>query len=108
MCFSARLLRIPAIIEAWLEASEKYHHARQLPHAEIVVRAPHRHLGADPMVEGARKPPAAPLEIGEDAISSLGAQRRVRRLQMSLRAATNAVKPARSLPERLSLKDTAT
>jgi hypothetical protein len=46
-----------------------------LAHAEIVVRAPHRDLGADAVVEGARKAPAAPLEIGKDAIPPLGVQR---------------------------------
>jgi hypothetical protein len=46
-----------------------------LSHAEIIVRAPHRHLSADAVTIGARKAAAAPLEIGEDAIPSLGAQR---------------------------------
>ena len=46
-----------------------------LAHAEIVVRAPHRHLGADAVVKGARKAAAAPLEIGEGAVPPLGAQR---------------------------------
>jgi hypothetical protein len=32
---------------------------RVLAHAEIIVRAQHRDLGADAVVEGARKPPAA-------------------------------------------------
>ena len=50
-------------------------HRRVLPHAEIVVRAPHRDLGADAVIEGARKAAAAPLEIGEHAIPPLGAQR---------------------------------
>jgi hypothetical protein len=50
-------------------------HRRVLPHAEIVVRAPHRDLGADAVVEGARKAAAAPLEIGKDAITPLGVQR---------------------------------
>ena len=50
-------------------------HGRVLAHAEIVVRAPHRDLGADPVVEGAREAAAAPLEIGEDAVPPLGAQR---------------------------------
>ena len=50
-------------------------HRRMLPHAEIVVRAPHRDLGADPVIEGARKAAAAPLEIGEHAVPPLGAQR---------------------------------
>src|SRR5712671_3397906 len=45
-----------------------------LPHAEIIVRAPHRHLGADAVVIGAREAPAAPLQIGEHAIPPLGAR----------------------------------
>jgi hypothetical protein len=40
-----------------------------LAHAEIVVRAPDRDLGTDAVVEGARKPAAAPLEIGKDAVA---------------------------------------
>src|SRR6266568_9347972 len=47
---------------------------RMLPHAEIVVRAPHRDLGADAMIEGAREAPATPFEIGKDTIPSLGVQ----------------------------------
>jgi hypothetical protein len=50
-------------------------HRRVLTHDEIIVRAPHGDLGADPVIEGARKAAAAPLEIGEDAIPPLGAQR---------------------------------
>jgi len=46
-----------------------------LPHAEIVVRAPHGDLGADPMIIGSRKAAAAPLEIGKDPIPPFGAQR---------------------------------
>jgi hypothetical protein len=46
-----------------------------LPHAEIVVRAPNGHLGADAVIIGAWKPPAAPFEIGERAIPPLGVQR---------------------------------
>jgi hypothetical protein len=46
-----------------------------LAHAEVVVGAPHRDLGADPVIEGARKPPATPLEIGKDPVSPLGAER---------------------------------
>jgi len=49
-------------------------YCRVLPHAEIVVRAPDGHLGADAVVESARKAAAAPLEIGEDAIPSLDVQ----------------------------------
>src|ERR1700730_5419734 len=48
---------------------------RMLPHAEIVVRTPHRDLGADAVIIGARKAAAAPLEIGEHAVPPLGAQR---------------------------------
>ena len=48
---------------------------RVLPHAEIVVRAPHRDLGADAVVEGARKAAAAPFEIGEDPVAALGVER---------------------------------
>src|SRR3954452_7917109 len=51
------------------------HHRRVLPHAEVIVRAPDRHLGADAVIIGARKPTAAPLEIGEHAVPPLGAQR---------------------------------
>src|SRR5882762_7633517 len=50
-------------------------HRRMLAHAEIVVRAPDGDLGADAVIEGARKAAAAPLEIGKDAIPPLGAQR---------------------------------
>src|SRR5438132_1149327 len=32
-------------------------------------------LGTDPVIEGARKTPATPLEIGKDAIPPLGVQR---------------------------------
>jgi len=46
-----------------------------LAHAEIIVRAPDGDLGADAVVEGAREAAAAPLEIGEDAVAPLGAQR---------------------------------
>jgi hypothetical protein len=46
-----------------------------LAHAEIIIRAPNGDLGADAVVEGAREAAAAPLEIGKDAISPLGAQR---------------------------------
>ena len=46
-----------------------------LAHAEIVVRAPYRDLGADAVIVGAREPAAAPFEIGEDAVAPLGAER---------------------------------
>jgi hypothetical protein len=45
------------------------------PHAEIIVRAPHRDLRADAVVMRARKAAAAPLQIGEDAVASLFPQR---------------------------------
>src|SRR5216684_5076803 len=54
-------------------------HCRQhrgvLPHAEVIVRAPHRDLGADAMIEGAREIAATPLQIGKDAVAALGMQR---------------------------------
>ena len=50
-------------------------HRRVLAHPEVVVGAPHRDLGADAVIEGARKPAATPLEIGKDPVSSLGAER---------------------------------
>src|SRR6516164_60552 len=50
-------------------------HCRVLPHAEIIVRAPHRDLGTDAVIKGARKAASASLEIGKDAVASLGAQR---------------------------------
>src|SRR5260370_16489826 len=49
-------------------------HRRMLPHAEIIVRAPDRDLGADAVIESERKAATAPLEIGEDAIPPLGAK----------------------------------
>jgi hypothetical protein len=52
----------------------RFEDRRMLPHAEIVVRTPHRDLCADAVVEGARKAAAAPLEIGKDAVATLGAQ----------------------------------
>ena len=45
-----------------------------LPHAKVIVRAPDGDLGTDAVIKGARKAAAAPLEIGKDAIASLGAQ----------------------------------
>ncbi len=50
-------------------------HGRMLAHAEIIVRAPDRHLGADPVIEGAGKTTTAPLEIGEDSVAPLAAKR---------------------------------
>src|SRR6516165_9666055 len=43
-----------------------------LTHAEIVVRAPNSYFGLNPVIIGAGKKAAAPLEIGEDAITALG------------------------------------
>ena len=64
---------------AGADRAQRLFHRRQdrrvLPHAEIVVRAPNGHLGADAVIEGARKPAAAPLEISKHAIPPLGAQR---------------------------------
>ena len=45
-----------------------------LAHAEVVDRAPDGDLGADPVIEGARKMAAPPLGVGEDAVALLGAQ----------------------------------
>ena len=53
----------------------RHQHRRVLAHAEIVVRAPDGDLGADPVIKGARKTAAAPLEIGKDAVAPLSAQR---------------------------------
>ena len=50
-------------------------HGRVLPHAEIIVRAPHRDLGADAVIESAREAAAAPLEIGKDPVAALGVER---------------------------------
>ena len=53
---------------------DRRQHRRVLPHAEIIVRAPHRDLGADAVIISGRKPAAAPLEIGKHPIAPLGAQ----------------------------------
>src|SRR6185312_2958128 len=50
-------------------------HLGMLAHAEIVVGAPDRDLGAEVVAEGAGKGPGTALEIGEDPIASFGAQR---------------------------------
>ena len=50
-------------------------HVRVLAHAEIIVRAPHRDLGPDAVIVSPREAAAAPLEVGEDAVSPLGAER---------------------------------
>src|SRR5215472_8846543 len=47
---------------------------RVLTHAEVVVRTPNGHLGADAVIKGTRKTTATPLEIGKDAIAPLGKQ----------------------------------
>src|SRR5258708_8075 len=64
---------------AGADRAQRLFHRREdrgvLTHAEIVVRAPDGDLGADAVIEGARKAAAAPLEIGKDAIPPLGAQR---------------------------------
>ncbi len=61
------------------EPSQLGRHRRQHPgvlaHAEVVVGAPHRDLGADAVVEGARKMAATPFEIGEHPVAPLGMQR---------------------------------
>ncbi|SRR5260370_134998 len=66
-------------------ALQLHGHCRQhlgvLAHAEVVVRAPHGDLGADAVVEGARKAAAAPFEIGEDPVASLGMERIEARLE---------------------------
>jgi len=46
-----------------------------LAHAEIIIRAPDGDLGTDPVIKGARKLAAAPLEVGEHAVPPFGAQR---------------------------------
>src|ERR1700745_206382 len=45
-----------------------------LTHAEIIVRASRRDLGADAVFVGARKAAAAPVEIREHAVASLAPQ----------------------------------
>src|SRR6266446_1408995 len=50
-------------------------HRRMLPHAKVIVGAPDGDLGPDPMIEGARKATATPLEIGKDAVAPFRAQR---------------------------------
>src|SRR6266446_1196973 len=49
-------------------------HDGVLAHPEIVVRAPHRDLGADAMIEGAWKLAATPLEMGEGAVAPFRAK----------------------------------
>jgi hypothetical protein len=70
---------------------------RVLAHAEIVVRAPHRDLGADAVIIGARKAAAAPLEIGEDSVPPLGAQR-VEALSEKTFVIHSSPQSARALP----------
>jgi hypothetical protein len=45
-------------------------HGRVLPHTEIVIRAPHRHLIPDAVMVSSRETTAAPFEISEDAVAS--------------------------------------
>jgi hypothetical protein len=70
------MLRVPP--GAGAAVVDRGMHRRQylwvLAHAEIVVGAPYRDLGADAMVIGARKPPGSALEIGKDAIAPLTLQ----------------------------------
>jgi len=44
---------------------DRRQYRRVLAHAALAVRAPPRDLGGDAMAVGARKPAAAPLEIGK-------------------------------------------
>jgi hypothetical protein len=45
-----------------------------LAHPEIVVRAPHRHLASDAVIERAGKQAATPLEMGEGAVAPFRAK----------------------------------
>src|SRR6266852_1361479 len=49
-------------------------HDRVLAHPEIVVRAPHRHLASDAVIERAGKRAATPLEMGEGAVAPFRAK----------------------------------
>ena len=51
-------------------------HRRMLAHAEVVVRAPHRHVarGAVAVVRGAWKGAPVAAEVGEDAVVAVGLQ----------------------------------
>ena len=52
---------------------DRRQYRRVLAHAALAVRAPPRDLGGDAMAVGARKPAAAPLEIGKYTVPPLGA-----------------------------------
>src|SRR5690606_21206659 len=69
---------VPGAARARAAALERLVHCGQhrgvLTHAEIVVRAPDGHLGADAMLESAREASRATLEIGEDTITPLALQ----------------------------------
>src|SRR5260370_372014 len=54
---------------------QRIEHDRVRAHPEIVVRAPHRHLGADAVIERAGKQAATPLEMGEGAVAPFRAKR---------------------------------
>src|SRR5438552_11390762 len=54
--------------------SHRVEHDRVLAHPEIVVRAPHRHLASDAVIERAGKRAATPLEMGEGAVVSFRAK----------------------------------
>jgi hypothetical protein len=54
---------------------DRREHRGVLTHTEKVVRASHRHLGADAVVAGTRKAAAAPFEIGKDPVSPFDTQR---------------------------------
>src|ERR1700759_3598602 len=45
-----------------------------LAHAEIIIRAPDRHLGAKPMIECMRKPAATALDFRKDPVAALTAK----------------------------------
>jgi hypothetical protein len=51
-------------------------HLRMLAHAEIVVRAPHRHLARSPGIvpDRPRIAPGLALDIGKDAVAALLAE----------------------------------
>src|SRR5438128_1439472 len=54
--------------------NHRIEHDRVLAHPEIVVRAPHRHLASDAVIEGAGKKAATPLEMGEGAVAPFRAK----------------------------------
>src|SRR5689334_16107759 len=67
-CTAAARAELPDGIDHRLE------HRGMLAHAEIVVRAPHGNLAANPVVVGPWKAAAAPLEIGKHPIAPLSAK----------------------------------